>query len=224
MTTTQSGKTALSSATKTGLVATAAVGLAALAFWGLPAALAFIALIGLGSAVFTLITKRPSWIPVRSRPATIGLAVAASALLLFAPAAIVASQHPVALTAPTATRSPSHEQSTGTARPTPTATPSPSSSPTPTSTPPTAVVVPVPIAEPLPEEPAPAPAEPDPAPPAIDTGGCDPNYSSPCVPIASDVDCAGGSGDGPAYVVGPVYVAGGDPYDLDRDGDGIGCD
>lgn len=27
------------------------------------------------------------------------------------------------------------------------------------------------------------------------SGGCDPNYSG-CVPIASDVDCAGGSGNG----------------------------
>jgi hypothetical protein len=44
------------------------------------------------------------------------------------------------------------------------------------------------------------------------------------VPIASDVDCAGGSGDGPAYVSGPVYVIGGDIYKLDRDGDGIACD
>ena len=53
---------------------------------------------------------------------------------------------------------------------------------------------------------------------------CDPNYSGACVPIASDVDCAGGSGDGPAYVQGPVRVVGTDIYDLDRDGDGIGCD
>ncbi|MFU8876334.1 G5 domain-containing protein [Micromonospora sp. SL4-19] len=53
---------------------------------------------------------------------------------------------------------------------------------------------------------------------------CDPNYSGACVPIASDVDCAGGSGDGPAYVEGPVRVIGTDIYDLDRDGDGIGCD
>jgi hypothetical protein len=44
------------------------------------------------------------------------------------------------------------------------------------------------------------------------------------VPIASDVDCAGGSGDGPAYVSGPVRVDGYDVYDLDRDGDGIACD
>ena len=54
-------------------------------------------------------------------------------------------------------------------------------------------------------------------------GNCDPNYR-PCVPIASDVDCAGGSGNGPAYVQGPVYVIGTDIYDLDRDGDGVGCD
>ena len=54
--------------------------------------------------------------------------------------------------------------------------------------------------------------------------GCDPNYSGACVPIASDVDCAGGSGNGPAYVAGPVRVVGRDIYGLDRDGDGIGCD
>lgn len=52
---------------------------------------------------------------------------------------------------------------------------------------------------------------------------CDPNYSG-CVPIASDVDCAGGRGNGPAYVKGPVKVIGKDIYGLDRDGDGIGCE
>lgn len=52
---------------------------------------------------------------------------------------------------------------------------------------------------------------------------CDPNYSGACVPIASDVDCAGGSGNGPAYVAGPVYITGYDKYGLDRDGDGVGC-
>ncbi len=53
---------------------------------------------------------------------------------------------------------------------------------------------------------------------------CDPNYSGACVPIASDVDCAGGDGNGPAYVQGPVRVVGTDIYGLDADGDGIGCD
>lgn len=53
---------------------------------------------------------------------------------------------------------------------------------------------------------------------------CDPNYSGACVPIASDVDCAGGSGNGPKYVSGPVYVDGDDIYGLDRDGNGVGCE
>lgn len=39
-----------------------------------------------------------------------------------------------------------------------------------------------------------------------------------------DVDCAGGSGDGPRYVDGPVTVDDSDPFDLDRDGDGVGCE
>ena len=37
-------------------------------------------------------------------------------------------------------------------------------------------------------------------------------------------DCAGGSGNGPAYVQGPVRVIVSDVYDLDRDGDGVGCE
>ena len=44
------------------------------------------------------------------------------------------------------------------------------------------------------------------------------------MPVASDVDCAGGGGDGPAYVSGIVRVIGSDVYDLDRDNDGYGCD
>lgn len=56
-----------------------------------------------------------------------------------------------------------------------------------------------------------------------DASGCDPNYSG-CVPIALDVDCVGGRGNGPAYVEGPVQVVGNDIYDLDRDGDGIACE
>ena len=45
------------------------------------------------------------------------------------------------------------------------------------------------------------------------------------MPIASDVDCAGGRGNGPAYVNGPVRVIGSDIYGLDgNDNDGIGCE
>ena len=39
-----------------------------------------------------------------------------------------------------------------------------------------------------------------------------------------DVDCEGGGGDGPRYVSGPVRVTGSDPYALDGNGDGIGCE
>jgi hypothetical protein len=59
--------------------------------------------------------------------------------------------------------------------------------------------------------------------PASASSGCDPNYSG-CVPIASDVDCSGGSGNGPEYVAGPIRVIGSDIYGLDRDGDGIACE
>ena len=75
-----------------------------------------------------------------------------------------------------------------------------------------------------PPPPVAAPAPPPVAAPAPAAGGCDGNYTGACVPIASDVDCAGGSGNGPAYVTGPVTIIGSDIYDLDRDGDGIACD
>jgi hypothetical protein len=52
---------------------------------------------------------------------------------------------------------------------------------------------------------------------------CTPGYS-PCIPPGPDVDCAGGSGNGPRYVRGPIRVTGSDPYGLDRDGDGVGCE
>ncbi|TDW70607.1 G5 domain-containing protein [Kribbella pratensis] len=55
------------------------------------------------------------------------------------------------------------------------------------------------------------------------SSGCDPNYSG-CVPIASDVDCSGGSGNGPEYVEGPIEVIGTDKYRLDADHDGIACE
>jgi len=53
-------------------------------------------------------------------------------------------------------------------------------------------------------------------------GGCTPGYS-PCLPPASDYDCSGGTGDGPKYT-GRVTVTGSDPYGLDADGDGVGCE
>lgn len=52
---------------------------------------------------------------------------------------------------------------------------------------------------------------------------CTPGYR-PCIPVgATDVDCAGGSGNGPRYT-GRVEVTGDDPYGLDSDHDGVGCE
>jgi hypothetical protein len=69
--------------------------------------------------------------------------------------------------------------------------------------------------------PTPAPA-PTPT-PSPSSSVCTPGYS-PCIAPGLDVDCAGGSGNGPRYVSGPIYVTGTDVYGLDRDNDGIGCE
>ncbi|MDY0910477.1 GmrSD restriction endonuclease domain-containing protein [Microbacterium sp. CFBP9034] len=61
-------------------------------------------------------------------------------------------------------------------------------------------------------------------PPVQQSSGCDGNYADACVPISSDVDCASGSGNGPAYFDGIARVVGSDIYDLDRDGDGYACE
>ena len=53
-----------------------------------------------------------------------------------------------------------------------------------------------------------------------DTGGgsCHPSYS-PCLPIVADLDC----GEIPDSLK-PITVKGSDPYRLDGDGDGLGCE
>lgn len=56
------------------------------------------------------------------------------------------------------------------------------------------------------------------------SSNCDSNYSGGCVPIDSDVDCGGGSGNGPSYFYGTAKVVGYDAYDLDRDNNGIACE
>jgi hypothetical protein len=49
------------------------------------------------------------------------------------------------------------------------------------------------------------------------SGGCEPGYS-PCLPRVSDLDC----GEIPASKK-PVHVTGSDPYRLDADHNGLGC-
>ena len=66
---------------------------------------------------------------------------------------------------------------------------------------------------------APSPSATTPAP-----ADCDPNYGGACVPRSSDVDCADGDGDGPAYFDGVAEVIGDDVYGLDRDRDDLACE
>jgi hypothetical protein len=55
--------------------------------------------------------------------------------------------------------------------------------------------------------------------------GCDPSYPDDCLRDGiGDYDCEGGSGNGPNYVSGPVAVSGADPFGLDANGDGVGCE
>lgn len=113
-------------------------------------------------------------------------------------------------TTPTPTAEPTVAQ-TPTPTPAPTATPTPKPTPAPTAKP-TPAPTPKPTAKPKPKATA-APAS------------CSTSYQGACLKLGiGDYDCAGGSGNGPNYVKGPIYVVGDDIFDLDRDGDGIACE
>ena len=96
--------------------------------------------------------------------------------------------------------------------------------PTTTTVAPTATVAPTTTARPTTTtaRPTTTTARPTTTTAAASAENCTPGYD-PCIPPGSDVDCAGGSGNGPRYT-GRVEVSGSDPYDLDRDGDGVGCE
>lgn len=67
--------------------------------------------------------------------------------------------------------------------------------------------------------------QPPPQQPPAQPSNCDPSYLDVCIPSGSaDYDCAGGSGNGPNYISGPIRVLPPDPHGLDSDGDGWGCE
>jgi hypothetical protein len=73
--------------------------------------------------------------------------------------------------------------------------------------------------------PAPPPAPASPAPPA-DASGCHPDYMT-CIPVQGDGSGNGGANDldcGDLRKKVQLRQAGVDPYRLDRDGDGYGCE
>jgi hypothetical protein len=162
----------------------------------------------------------------RTRPDKgVRITVAAAGIVFLAACAPTAgSGHsgPAEITVPSieaTTAAPTTAPPTTTAPVTTTATPAPSTTVAPTT--PAPKPVPKPAPKPVPR-PAPKPA---PTPPPTAPSTCDPNYAGQCLKDGiGDYDCAGGSGNGPNYVHGTVRVIGGDPFGLDRDGDGIGCD
>ena len=74
--------------------------------------------------------------------------------------------------------------------------------------------------------PPPPPTTAPPPPTTAAPRNCDPAYPDVCLRDGiGDYDCAGGSGNGPNYVEGPLRVLPPDPFDLDgNDNDGIGCE
>jgi len=61
--------------------------------------------------------------------------------------------------------------------------------------------------------------------PVAPPSNCHPSYDGGCLAIGKgDYDCAGGSGNGPNYIAGPIYIVGHDEFELDRDGDGVACE
>jgi hypothetical protein len=76
--------------------------------------------------------------------------------------------------------------------------------------------------------PAPKPATKKPAPTRSSSSpraNCDSAYPDACLHDGiGDYDCAGGSGNGPNYIGGPIEVRAPDPFGLDADHDGVGCE
>lgn len=102
-------------------------------------------------------------------------------------------------------------------------TTAPASTAAPTTVPPTTRAPrPRPLPKPLPK-PAPKPAPRPTVAPAPST--CDSSYPDVCLKDGiGDYDCKPGKGNGPNYVYQRVTVLQPDPFGLDADGDGIGCE
>jgi hypothetical protein len=70
-----------------------------------------------------------------------------------------------------------------------------------------------------------AKARPAPPPSTAPAQNCDPSYPDMCLdPAVEDYDCTGGQATDPSICEGPICVRPPDPFDLDREGDGWGCE
>ena len=165
----------------------------------------------------------------RIRPmSVVQIAVAAAGVLFLAACApLDASDAGLTAPAPSITATPTTTAPTTTA---PTTAPTTAAATTAAATAGSVAPLPKPKPKPIPKpipKPAPKPApKPSPAPkPAPAPSTCDPNYAGQCLKDGiGDYDCSSGSGNGPNYVYGTVRVVGSDPFGLDRDNDGLGCE
>ena len=165
----------------------------------------------------------------RIRPmSVVQIAVAAAGVLFLAACAPVdASDAGLTAPAPSITATPTTTAPTTTA---PTTAPTTAAATTAAATAGSVAPLPKPKPKPIPKpipKPAPKPApKPSPAPkPAPAPSTCDPNYAGQCLKDGiGDYDCSSGSGNGPNSVYGTVRVVGSDPFGLDRDNDGLGCE
>lgn len=148
------------------------------------------------------------------------------ALVLPAAACVTVERNDAAETAPSATHG-----ATPAPTPTPTRTPAPPPAPAPPEPAPTPTKSPAKSPTPSQSSPTTATEETTRAPATATgrgSGDCAAYEDSAgwCEEGVEDYDCAGGTGDGPNYVPGPVTLVDPDhdPFDLDRDNDGLGCE
>jgi hypothetical protein len=199
---------------------------------GLVAFFALLSLLVIILGLVALARGHLDWARIRSRRAAGVLTGAALVLLVVCVALTPADADHASVTAspPSASASPSSDpaETPSATRTTSTKTTAATTFPPQptTASPVVQAPVPAPAASTAPVSAAPAPVAPVPPPPmpAGPRAGCDPSYPDVCLHDGiGDYDCAGGRGNGPNYVRGPLRVLPPDPFDLDRDGNGTGC-
>jgi hypothetical protein len=181
------------------------------------ACLVVILLAGVGAVADGDDAELATTAPLFSAAVTTSSAAATSTPGVATTATRAATPAPPSATAPSTTTT--FAPTTTTFAPTTTAASPTTAAPTTTVAPTTGDAVPPTTAAPPPPPTTTQQLVPETTPPPA----CHPSYV-PCIEPGSDVDCAGGSGNGPRYVEGPVQVVGPDDYGLDSDRDGIGCE
>ncbi len=172
-----------------------------------------IGLVVLGIAIWGLWKGRVGWAHLGSRGAA-GVALGVGLVLMSVGGALIPDEERIASTGTSASEAP-----TTAVEPTTTI-------PATTTVPPTTMTMPATTTTAPPPVMSRSTTLPRPVVTTVARAVCHPSYEGECLPpSASDVDCAGGSGNGPVYArTKNIRVVGPDVYDLDRDGNGLACE